>query len=388
MSIDISLVTSIVSAIAGLTGFQHLINEIFDYVLKNTNNDKIAIEYIKNLPDSNRLSHISSLVERKSSNISKFILVTQEIPSAKQLSVFKRLFEHITIESKWIGINDLPSELGSDFNGDLTSLDGINQLQKEYLEYSINNYSQAHIGNDLGYSQEEILDNSIDVISLKRQLPIRYISQIMDTGNEINEILNIGSRYENVTVVLSDIKNFSSLVKVSKPEILNDTMEKYYQKSRRLVWKYNGVLDKFIGDAVLAIFGYPYDNEQSAINAMQFSQELISLGKELFDDLLNYINESIATGTRVGISTGDIWPLNIGDEHLELSFVGDTINMAARLEKNAEVNSILIDNRTRTKIIGVESDWFDSQGFKAMELSKEDAKGQLFNLRTFRSPIY
>jgi len=121
---------------------------------------------------------------------------------------------------------------------------------------------------------------------------------------------------------------------------------------------------------------------------MMFSQELISLGKELFEDLLKYINESITTGTRVGISTGDIWPLNIGDDQLELSFVGDTINMAARLEKNSEVNAILIDNITRTKLISIEPQWFERQNFTPLELSKENAKGQLFDLKTFMSPVY
>jgi len=261
MSIVIELSASVISAIAGLTGFKHLFNEIFDFVIKNKNDEQIAIEYTKNLPDSNRLSHLADLVEKKSNEISKFILIIQETPKQHQIEFFEKIFGNFSIDCKLIGINELPTELGSDFNGDLRTLEGINKLQEEYLKFSINNYSQSHIGNDLGIPKNELEHNPTDIISLKRQLPIKYVSRIIDTGNDIYDTLEIGNRYENVTVVLSDIKNFSSLVKVSKTEILNDTMEKYYQKARRLVWKYDGILDKFIGDAVLAIFGYPYDNE-------------------------------------------------------------------------------------------------------------------------------
>jgi class 3 adenylate cyclase len=180
------------------------------------------------------------------------------------------------------------------------------------------------------------------------------------------------------------LKNFSSLVSASRPEDLNEMMAKYYKRSRDAVFKHGGMLDKFIGDAVLAVFGYPEPSALAPANAIKFARELIAIGGSLLDEWQAELNAVIESGTRVGITTGDIWPLNIGQQHVEITLLGDTINLAARLEKNCIVNGILLDNRTRTKAATADSSFVASLKLEESQISADDAKGQAFATRVWQ----
>ena len=82
------------------------------------------------------------------------------------------------------------------------------------------------------------------------------------------------------------------------------------------------------------VFGYLSSQSLGSRAAVEFALDLVTLGQKLLLPFAEGMNEIIPTGTRVGIATGDIWPLNIGRKDLELSFVGAVIKFAARLEKN------------------------------------------------------
>src|SRR4030042_5227059 len=110
-------------------------------------------------------------------------------------------------------------------------------------------------------------------------------------------------------------------------------MGKYYRSARNLVWQYGGMLDKFIGDAVLGVFGYPQGPNNSASNAIRFSLDLIKIGANILGEWKRLINAKISSGTRVGISTGDVWPINIGGGHgINRTIFGVTVSLYARLQ--------------------------------------------------------
>jgi len=72
------------------------------------------------------------------------------------------------------------------------------------------------------------------------------------------------------------------------------------------------MLDKFIGDAVLAVFGYPLPSQEAPCQAIRFAHALTAIGRSVMNDWQAELNAVIETGTRIGIATGDIWPINIG----------------------------------------------------------------------------
>jgi len=98
------------------------------------------------------------------------------------------------------------------------------------------------------------------------------------------------------------------------------------------------------------------------------------------------LNAVISTGTRVGIASGDIWPINIGRSVIEVALLGDTINLAARLEKNCLVDKLLIDNRTHTSGQRHDPVFMSSLKLQQIIVSTADAKGQAFPIRAWAQP--
>jgi adenylate cyclase len=217
-----------------------------------------------------------------------------------------------------------------------------------------------------------------DKQALARQFPLPAITHLLSQEKPLPEALDLGHRREKVTVVLSDIVNFSSIVKESNPESLRDAMGQYYWKSREAVFSHGGMLDKFIGDAVLAVFGYPETRDSAPVDAIRFAQDLIEIGKEVLEAWQADLNAVISTGTRVGITTGDIWPINIGKDCLEVALLGDSINLAARLEKNCQVDRFLMDNRTHTAAKRYDELFITKLNLHQVVITAAEAKGQPF----------
>jgi class 3 adenylate cyclase len=160
-------------------------------------------------------------------------------------------------------------------------------------------------------------------------------------------------------------------------------MGRYYRLAREAVFRNEGMLDKFIGDAVLAVFGYPLRGPADSKNAILFAQELVDIGKSVLSEWSGGLNAIVESGTRVGIATGEIWPINIGDSDLEVALLGDTINLAARLEKNCARNGYLMDNRTKRKAAAEDSGFVDGLNLVRGEVAPGEAKGQQHPIRTW-----
>jgi class 3 adenylate cyclase len=161
-------------------------------------------------------------------------------------------------------------------------------------------------------------------------------------------------------------------------------MNAYYRRARQIVWSNGGVLDKFIGDAVLAIWGYPESSPEDAANAVRGATQLIGLGRALVSEFLSRHNEAIESGTRVGLASDAVLVLNIGADQVEVSFVGNGINLAARLEKASVMDGILIDNRTRSALANTDPEFERLAGAQEVVLDEAHAKGQLTNIRAWQ----
>jgi adenylate cyclase len=357
----------------------------FDFVLKGDKGEKIAIEV------KGQNLNLSSIVRLKDAltkhnDIDEFILITPDKPNNQQLLFFKKHLLPEFPKSKWLSLKEF---LKANYNVDINNSDDLAQLQIAAITSKIDLYSQDIIGNQvtLKKGQETLKKNLAEakkgefkvqnsLISLRRQFPDSLLATLKQENENLLSDLHIGEKYNDAIIVLTDIKNFSSIVKEADPEDLNEAMGKYYTNARDLVFKYNGILDKFIGDAVLAIFNYPKKNLESYINTIKFCSELIQLGDETFQNLLSKMDQAVETGTRVGVSNGPIYTLNIGKGDIEVTFIGDKINFAARLEKNCEINGILVSNRFYNKLTHEFSDLTQQLQIDKKDISPTDAKGQ------------
>ena len=100
------------------------------------------------------------------------------------------------------------------------------------------------------------------------------------------------------------------------------------------------------------------------------------MGENILNEFQRKLDQKIVTGTRIGIATGPIYALNIGTDEYEVTFIGDKINLTARLEKNCEVNGILISNKFYYKLVDNDSEFLAKLDLEEKEIEPKDAKGQ------------
>ena len=170
----------------------------------------------------------------------------------------------------------------------------------------------------------------------------------------------LGGETVCATILFCDIRGFTSLSEQIKPEQVVKLLNKYFFAMEQCIVKHNGIINKYIGDAIMAIFGVPVPNEKQAIDAykccLDMRKTLAELNKELENENLPPIKFGI------GLHTGNVLAGNIGsNSRMEYTVIGDAVNVASRIESLCkEYNcDLLISETTAEGIIADES--FSSQ---------------------------
>ena len=143
--------------------------------------------------------------------------------------------------------------------------------------------------------------------------------------------LGLGGKRANVTVLFSDIRGFTSMSENLSPAEVSEILNEYFTEMEPIITKYNGIINKFIGDAVMAIFGEPIQDKKHAQNAVKCAFAMLEKVKELQRKWASEGKPKIEIG--VGINTGEVFVGNIGSiNRMEYTVIGDTVNLASRLE--------------------------------------------------------
>jgi len=143
-----------------------------------------------------------------------------------------------------------------------------------------------------------------------------------------------------VTVLFCDVTGSTALGEGLDSESLRNVMERYFEVARNVVEGHGGTVEKFIGDAVMAVFGVPTVHEDDALRAARAAAELRDGLRGINEDLRRDFGVELAV--RIGINSGEVVT---GTEGTLVT--GDAVNVAARLEQAAAVNEILLGDRTR-----------------------------------------
>jgi class 3 adenylate cyclase len=157
-----------------------------------------------------------------------------------------------------------------------------------------------------------------------------------------------------VTVVFADVAGSTVLGEALDAEAVRHVMERYFEEARRALERHGGTVEKFIGDAVLAVFGIPLLHDDDALRAVRAATELQGRLAILNEELER--DRGVRIAVRIGINTGEVVA---GDEATGEPFAtGDAVNVAARLEQAAGAGEILLGDPTRRLLqeaIGVEA---------------------------------
>jgi len=141
----------------------------------------------------------------------------------------------------------------------------------------------------------------------------------------------LGGETLTVTILFTDIRSFTSISEKMDAQALVGLLNEYFTEMVAIVMKHDGVVDKYIGDAIMAVFGAPVPREHDAINAVRAAVEMRSALARLNERLAERGLPPIRTG--IGLHTGEVVAGNIGSEaRMEYTVIGDAVNLASRLE--------------------------------------------------------
>lgn len=159
----------------------------------------------------------------------------------------------------------------------------------------------------------------------------------------------IGGIRKDIAVLFVDIRGFTTLSESRKPEEIVDILNLYLSRVATAISKNHGTLDKFIGDAAMAVFNSPNDLEDYENWAVCAAWDIQACTEELNQFLQEKYGVEIELG--VGVHCGEAVIGNIGCEtHMDFTAIGDTVNTASRLEGAAEAGQILISEELQSRI--------------------------------------
>lgn len=195
------------------------------------------------------------------------------------------------------------------------------------------------------------------------------------------DLLSKGKR-QKVTILFSDIRNFTNFSESMDPEDLSQFLTEFRRRMVRAIFKFQGSLDKFIGDAVMATFGTPIVSSlpgEDSKNAVLAAKEMLAELNEFNEERKEKGQPPIQIG--IGIHSGEVFFGSIGTEdRMEFTVIGDPVNTASRIESACkELKTPLLISEFVYKEIGGGSDWVEHGGIAL------SGKAQTINLFSLKS---
>ncbi|RAP27779.1 hypothetical protein DID78_05855 [Candidatus Marinamargulisbacteria bacterium SCGC AG-343-D04] len=160
----------------------------------------------------------------------------------------------------------------------------------------------------------------------------QYVSpEVVSTLIKNPESLELGGQKREVTIFFSDIRSFTSLSEKYPPEDIIIQLNEYLDAMTRCIFKWQGTLDKYVGDEIMAVWGSPIQQSDQALLSVFCAWEQLDILKDLQHKWKNEKKPLFDLG--IGINTGQVIVGNIGSStHKDFTVIGDPVNYAARLE--------------------------------------------------------
>ena len=246
---------------------------------------------------------------------------------------------------------------------EILGLEGIYRAGAKELDYSLNiTPLVTPRGRKEGLTllftnqtRETELKQTVQAVSEERRVIkdmfCRYMSQevvtsLMETPNKIK----LGGDKREATVFFADIRGYTSFSEGREPEEIVEILNEYFSEAVEHVIKYKGYIDKFIGDCIMAVWGVPLISEKDdAVNAVSCAlaiQGMVRSAKRKF-----FRNDAARLRIGIGVNSGPLVAGNLGSlQRMDYSVIGDTVNLAARLEGVAGADEVIISQATRDQL--------------------------------------
>jgi PAS domain S-box-containing protein len=273
---------------------------------------------------------------------------------------------------------------------ELLGLEGIYRSGDKELDYSLNvTPLLTPRGRKEGLTllftnqtREKELKQTVQAVSEERRVIkdmfARYMShEVMTSLMETPDSIKLGGDKRNATVFFADIRGYTSFSENRDPEEIVEILNEYFSEAVEHVVKFKGYIDKFIGDCIMAVWGVPMMPEKDdAINAVSCAlaiQEMVRSEKRKFFKR----KDSSRLRIGIGVNTGPLVAGNLGSmQRMDYSVIGDTVNLAARLEGVAGSDEVIISQTTRDQL----GEYFKLEKRPAVQVKGKEKAIQIYNV--------
>ena len=190
--------------------------------------------------------------------------------------------------------------------------------------------------------QEEALRNR-----LSRYLGENLVKKVINSKNGVL----IENERKEITILFADIRSFTALVERLQKEEVVSMLNQFFDIMVKIIFKNHGILDKFVGDQLMAIFGLIPSENNHSYNAVHAAIEMQNATEKLMEQRAGENKDTFEIG--IGINTGNAIVGNLGSENrMDYTAVGNSVNVAAKLQKIAKGGIIIIGEQTYRQIHG------------------------------------
>lgn len=255
----------------------------------------------------------------------------------------------------------------------------VNNLKRQLLKNWVEQISTAIHNAQLfeeGRSQQKLIKSQKDRLEKLSEKLSRYLSpQLYKSIFEGTQDVTLASYRKKLTVFFSDIKGFTEITDSMESENLTILLNEYLNEMSAIALKYEGTIDKFIGDAIMVFFGDPESkgDKTDALNCVSMAIEMRNRMQALNE---KWKRQGISElSIRMGINTGYCTVGNIGsNDRMDYTIIGGQVNLASRLESLAEPDQILITSQTYALV---------NDRIFCREKSKVKVKGIAYPVQTY-----
>ena len=197
--------------------------------------------------------------------------------------------------------------------------------------------------------------NYLKAAKEKRQITNTFKHYVApEIVNEIlknRDALELGGKMTDIACLFVDIRGFTPMSELLTPPEVVAILNRYLDLTSRCIMQNGGTLDKFVGDATMAIFNAPLPQDDYIYQAVKTAMDMVEGSKALSEELLEQYGRTVSFG--IGVHCGQAVVGNIGAEiRMDYTAIGDTVNTAARLESNAPGGQILISRAVADALEG------------------------------------
>ena len=192
----------------------------------------------------------------------------------------------------------------------------------------------------------KISEERLHLVKFIRDTFGRYLSKkVVDEILESPNGQEIGGHRKTATIMMSDLRGFTSLSETRDPEDMVRLLNRYLERMSKVIMEYDGMIDEFIGDAILTVFGVPDEHDDDPLRAVACALAMQNALIELNNELMREGYPALEMG--IGINTGSVIVGNIGSEiRTKYGIVGASVNIASRIESNTIGGQVLIGEAT------------------------------------------